>query len=154
LLLIAFTLFRPGFWMDMIHDPYESVPPAQFVEALGDADEDSTLRLQIAGVDAYGDRMTTYMTLPVPEGEAGQERLENLGMELLIEDDTATVDMVAYGSQAADLGFDFDQEIIEVLAPVDRWTKELMWIPAFLVFGLIVMLQRRRRDRTAATATA
>jgi TRAP-type uncharacterized transport system fused permease subunit len=153
LLLIAFTLFRPGFWMDMIHDPYQSMPPAQFVEALGAADEDSTLRLQIAGRDAYGDRMTTYMTLPVPDGDTGQERLDNLGMALLIEGDTAIVDMVDYGSQASDLGFDFDQEIIEVLAPVDRWTKELMWIPAFLVFGLVIMLQRRRRDNTAATAT-
>ncbi|CAO1667314.1 TRAP transporter, 4TM/12TM fusion protein [Halomonas sp. NYA30] len=154
LLLIAFTLFRPGFWMDMIHDPYESIPPAQFVEALGGVDEDSTLRLQIAGLDDYGDPMTTYMTLPVPEGETGQERLDNLGMELFIEDGTATVDMVTYGSQAAELGFDFDQEIIEVLAPVDRWTKELMWIPAFLLFGLIVLMQRRRRDNTQATATA
>lgn len=154
LLLIAFTLFRPGFWMDMIHDPYESIPPAQFVEALGGVDEDSTLRLQIAGLDGYGDPMTTYMTLPVPEGETGQERLDNLGMALLIEDGTATVDMVTYGSQAAELGFDFDQEIIEVLAPVDRWTKELMWIPAFLVFGLIVLMQRRRRDNTQAAATA
>nr|WP_198556125.1 TRAP transporter permease [Halomonas sp. MES3-P3E] len=154
LLLIAFTLFRPGFWMDMIHDPYESIPPAQFVEALGSVDEDSTLRLQIAGLDDYGDPMTTYMTLPVPEGETGQERLDNLGMELFIEDGTATVDMVTYGSQAAELGFDFDQEIIEVLAPVDRWTKELMWIPAFLLFGLIVLMQRRRRDNTQAAATA
>ncbi len=154
LLLIAFTLFRPGFWMDMIHDPYESIPPAQFVEALGNVDEDATLRLQIAGLDDYGDPMTTYMTLPVPDGETGQERLDNLGMELFIEDGTATVDMVTYGSQAAELGFDFDQEIIEVLAPVDRWTKELMWIPAFLIFGLIVLMQRRRRDNTQAAATA
>ncbi len=154
LLLIAFTLFRPGFWMDMIHDPYESIPPAQFVEALGDVDEDSTMRLQIAGLDDYGDPMTTYMTLPVPEGETGQERLVNLGMELFVEDGKAVVDMVAYGSQAANLGFDFDQEIIEILAPVDRWTKELMWIPAFLIFGLIVLMQRRRREKTSANAAA
>ena len=154
LLLIAFTLFRPGFWMDMIHDPYESMPPAQFVEAIGSADEDSTLRIQIAGLDAFGDPMTTYMTVPVPDGDSGQERLDNLGLELLIEGDKAIVDMVAFGSQASDLGFDFDQEIIEVLAPVDRWTKELMWIPAFLVFGLVILLQRRRRDNTAATAAA
>jgi len=154
LLLVAFTLFRPGFWMDMVHDPYKSVPPSQFVEALGNVDEDSTLRLQIEGVDAYGDPMTTYMTLPVPSGETGEERLENLGLELIVDEDRAVVDMVAYGSQAAEMGFDFDQEIIEVLAPVDRWTKELMWIPAFLVFGLIVMMQRRRRDRSVATASA
>ncbi|WP_075880743.1 TRAP transporter permease [Vreelandella massiliensis] len=154
LLLIAFTLFRPGFWMDMIHDPYESVPPAQIVEALGEVDDDSTLRLQISGEDDFGDPLTTYMTLPVPEGETGEERLANLGLELIIEDERVVVDMVTFGSRADDLGFDFDQEIIEVLAPVDRWTKELMWIPAFLVFGLIVMMQRRRRDRSAATASA
>jgi len=154
LLLVAFTLFRPGFWMDRIHDPYQSVPPSQFVEALGEVDEDASLRLQISGLDDYGDPMTTYMTLPVPEGESGEERLENLGLELIVEDDRAVVDMVAYGSQAADLGFDFDQEIIEVLAPVDRWTKELMWIPAFLVFGLIVVMQRRRRDRRIAASSS
>lgn len=154
LLLIAFTLFRPGFWMDMIHDPYESIPPAQFVEALGDVDEDSTLRLQIAGLDDYGDPMSTYMTLPVPDGETGQERLENLGLELFIEDGTAIIDMVTYGSQAAELGFDFDQEIIEVLAPVNRWTKEIMWIPAFLIFGLIVVMQRRRREKQLADESA
>ncbi|MEQ6888884.1 TRAP transporter permease [Halomonas sp. CS7] len=154
LLLVAFTLFRPGFWMDMIHDPYQDIPPAQFVETLGSVSDDTTLRLQIAGLDAYGDPMTTYMTLPVPEGETGEERLENLGLELFIEDERAVVDMVAYGSQAADMGFDFDQEIIQVLAPVDRWTKEWMWIPAFLVFGLVLMLQRRRRDRDAALAQA
>ncbi|MDR5897530.1 TRAP transporter permease [Halomonas vilamensis] len=154
LLLVAFTLFRPGFWMDMIHDPYESVPPAQFVQALGDVDDDATMRLQIAGTDAYGDPMTTYMTLPVPDGDTGEQRLENLGLELFFEDERAVVDMVAYGSQASDLGFDFDQEIIEVLAPVDRWTKELMWIPAFLVFGLIVMMQRRRRDSVTVATSA
>ncbi|APE30237.1 C4-dicarboxylate ABC transporter [Halomonas aestuarii] len=154
LLLVAFTLFRPGFWMDIIHDPYREIPPAQFVEALGSVSDETTLRLQIAGLDAYGDPMTTYMTLPVPEGADGQERLENLGLELLVQDGRAVVDMVAYGSQAADMGFDFDQEIIQVLAPVDRWTKEWMWIPAFLVFGLILMLQRRRRDREAALAQA
>ncbi|ATJ83984.1 TRAP-type uncharacterized transport system, fused permease component [Halomonas beimenensis] len=154
LLLVAFTLFRPGFWMDMIHDPYQDIPPAQFVEALGEVDEETTLRVQVSGLDAYGDPMTTYMTLPVPEGETGQERLENLGLELIIEEDRAVVDMVAFGSQAADLGFDFDQEIIQVQAPVDRWTKEWMWIPAFLVFGLVVMLQRRRREHGGDTVSA
>ncbi|WP_372373135.1 TRAP transporter permease [Vreelandella venusta] len=154
MLLVAFTLFRPGFWMDMIHDPYESVPPSQFVQTLGDVDEESTLRLQIRGEDDFGDPLTTYMVLPVPEGETGEERLENLGLELLIEDERAVIDMVAFGSTAADLGLDFDQEIIEVLAPVDRWIKELMWIPAFLVFGLIVVMQRRRRNNTSATASA
>jgi hypothetical protein len=143
--VVAFALFRPGFFMDMIHDPYRSTPPAEFVDTLGNMDDDSSLRVQISGLDDYGDPMSTYILVPVPEGDSGQERLDNLGLTLLTEDDEAIVDMVTYGSDAADLGFDFDQEIVEVLAPVDRWTKEWIWIPALGLFALIVMLQRRRR---------
>ena len=155
LLLVAFTLFRPGFFMDMIHDPYRSVPPSEFVQALGNVDENSTLRVQVAGLDDFGDPMTTYLQVPVPEGETGQERLDNMGLTLLADGDKTIVDMVAYGSEAADIGFDFDQEITEVLAPVERWAKEWMWIPAFLVFGFVVMLQRRRRSKNEShTATA
>lgn len=151
LLLVAFSLFRPGFWMDMIHDPYESIPPAQFVQALGEADRETPLRLKVRGEDAYGDEKVTYMTLPVPEGNTGEERLENLGLELLIEDDKAIVDMVTFGSEAQEMGFDFDQQIEEVLAPVSRWPKELIWFPALAVFGLVVLLQRRRRSHQQAT---
>ncbi|WP_404298574.1 TRAP transporter permease [Halomonas sp.] len=152
LLLVAFTLFRPGFWMDMIHDPYQQVPPAQFAQALGDVEEGSNLRVQIAGEDAFGDPLTTYVLVPVPDGDSDEERMENLGIELYVDGDQAMVDFVVFGSLAADLGFDFDQRIIEVSAPVDRWAKEWMWIPGFLVFGLVVMLQRRRREPDAGQA--
>ncbi|MBW6389926.1 TRAP transporter permease [Billgrantia antri] len=154
LLLVAFTLFRPGFWMDRIHDPYRSVPPQQFVEALGNVDEDSQLRVQIEGLNPYGEPMTTYIQVPVPRGDTAEERMQRLGLELLTEDDRTLVDFVEFGSTAEDLGFDFDQEIVEVLAPVDRWAKEWMWLPGFLVFGLVVLLQRRRRQRQPSTAQA
>lgn len=150
LLLVAFTLFRPGFWMDRIHDPYESVPPAEFAEALERVDQGSQLRVQIAGEDAFGEAITTYFLVPVPRGETGEERMERLGLELWVDGDRTIVDMVEFGSLAADIGFDFDQEIIEVLAPVDRWAKELMWIPGFLLFGLVVLLQRRRKQVAAS----
>lgn len=156
LLLVAFTLFRPGFWMDQIHDPYESVPPAQLADALERVDDGSSLRVQIAGEDAFGAPMSTYILVPVPSGETGQERLENLGIELYVDGDQTLVDFVEFGSPAAELGFDFDQEITEVLAPVNRWTKEWMWLPALGLFGLVVLMQRRRRrqepDDTMAKA--
>ncbi|CAN0586221.1 unnamed protein product, partial [Ectocarpus sp. 12 AP-2014] len=154
LLLVAFALFRPGFWMDRIHDPYESVPPAQFVEALGSVADGSNLRVQIAGENDYGDPMTTYILVPVPRGDTAEERMEALGMELWVDGDEATVDFVEFGSQAADLGFDFDQEILEVLAPVDRWTKEWIWIPALLVFAFVVLMQRRRRNNLPSDGAA
>ncbi|MCE8003404.1 TRAP transporter permease [Billgrantia ethanolica] len=155
LLLVAFTLFRPAYWMDRIHDPYQSIPPAEFAQAMGQVEDGSQLRVQIAGEDAFGDPMTTYLLVPVPRGDSAEERMERLGMELWVDGDQATVDFVEFGSLAADIGFDFDQEIIEVLAPVDRWAKEWMWIPGFLLFGLVVLLQRRRKlQQPSSTAHA
>ncbi|MDP9939335.1 TRAP transporter permease [Ectopseudomonas alcaliphila] len=145
LLLVAFTLFRPGFWMDMLHDPYQEVPPAQLAQALDGVEDGSSLRLQVLGENAVGDPREFTLLLPVPDGASGEERLEKLGLNLYEEGDKVLVDSVTFGSMAADAGLEFDQQILSVRAPTDRWMKELMWIPGFLLFGLIVLLQRRRQ---------
>ncbi|MBA4245421.1 MAG: C4-dicarboxylate ABC transporter, partial [Pseudomonas sp.] len=150
LLLVAFTLFRPGFWMDMLHDPYQEVPPAQLAQALGEVSEDSQLRLRVRGEDALGDPRTFTLLLPIPDGATGEERLSKLGLTLMEEGDKVLVDSVAFGSPAAEAGLEFDQQILSVKAPTDRWVKELMWIPGFLLFGLIVLLQRRRQKAQVA----
>ena len=145
LLLVAFTLFRPGFWMDMLHDPYQEVPPAELAQALDGVEDGSSLRLQVLGENAVGDPREFTLLLPVPDGASGEERLQKLGLNLYEEGDKVLVDSVTFGSMAADAGLEFDQQILSVLAPTDRWMKELMWIPGFLLFGLIVLLQRRRQ---------
>ncbi|PZP87933.1 MAG: C4-dicarboxylate ABC transporter [Ectopseudomonas oleovorans] len=150
LLLVAFTLFRPGFWMDMLHDPYQEVPPAELAQALDGVEDGSSLRLRILGENAVGDPREFTVLLPVPDGASGQTRLEKLGLNLYEEGDKVLVDSVTFGSLAADAGLEFDQQILSVRAPTDRWMKELMWIPGFLLFGLVVLLQRRRQVAQAA----
>ena len=126
LLLIAFSLFRPGFWMDMLHDPYRAVPPAELARALGEVEADSNLRLRIQGEDDLGDPRTFTVLLPVPAGATGEERLGKLGLQLYEQDGKTLIDNVAFGSPAATMGLEFDQEILAVRAPTDRWRKELM----------------------------
>lgn len=150
LLLVAFTLFRPGFWMDMLHDPYQDVPPAQMAQALDGVEDGSALRLRILGENAVGDPREFTVLLPVPDGASGEERLQKLGLALYEEGDKVLVDNVTFGSLAADAGLEFDQQILNVRAPTDRWMKELMWIPGLALFGLIVLLQRRRMVAQAA----
>lgn len=146
LLLVAFTLFRPGFWMDLIHDPYQEIPPAQLVEALGNVEEDSQLRLRVLGEDAVGDAREFVLLLAIPDGASGEEKLEKIGLMTYEQDGKLLVDSVTFGSPAAEAGLEFDQQILSVRAPTDRWPKEFMWIPGLLLFGLIVWMQRRRRQ--------
>uniref|UniRef100_UPI0005A60B8F DUF3394 domain-containing protein n=1 Tax=Aeromonas simiae TaxID=218936 RepID=UPI0005A60B8F len=145
LLLVAFTLFRPGFWMDMIHDPYRNTAPAELAQTMGQVEADSTLRLRIEGEDAVGKLHRFTVLLPVPDGESGERRLEHLGITLYEQDGKTLIDNVAFGSTAADLGLEFDQQILSVQAPTERWRKELMWLPGLLLLGGIVLLQRRRQ---------
>ncbi|MDX1266864.1 MAG: DUF3394 domain-containing protein, partial [Oceanisphaera sp.] len=153
LLLVAFTLFRPGFWMDMLHDPYREVPPAQLEQVIGEIDAESKLRLRILGVDAVGDPKEFSLLLPVPAGDSGAERLQKLGLMLYEDNGKVLIDSVTFASPAADAGLDFDQQILVVRAPTERWVKELMWIPGFLLLGLVVWLQRRRQKPLPATAS-
>ncbi|MUT70894.1 TRAP transporter permease [Stutzerimonas frequens] len=144
LLLVAFTLFRPGFWMDIIHDPYRDIEPTELVQALERVGEDSQLRLRVLGEDDVGDPREFVVLLAIPDGESGEEKLEKIGLMTYVEEGKVLVDSVTFGSPAAEAGLEFDQQILRVRAPTDRWPKEFMWIPGFLLFGLIVWLQRRR----------
>ncbi|WP_370312303.1 TRAP transporter permease [Sagittula sp.] len=145
LLLIAFTFFRPGFWMDMVAPPFAQVEPARFEQALGDAQPGTEMRLTVNGLNAVGDPVTFTAPLTVPEGETGADRLMATGIETIDRDGSVIIDNVAFDSPAQQVGLDWDQEIVEVLAPQSQPSKYLMYLPALLVLALVVWLQRRRR---------
>ncbi|AUU22610.1 TRAP transporter permease [Aeromonas caviae] len=147
LLLVAFTLFRPGFWMDLLHDPYRDTAPAELVQTMGQVEAESTLRLRMEGEDAVGKLRRFTVLLPVPDGASGEDRLAKLGIQTYEQEGKILIDTVTFGSQAADLGLEMDQQILSVKAPTERWPKELMWLPGFLLFGAVVWLQRRRVAR-------
>ncbi|EKB26186.1 TRAP transporter permease [Aeromonas dhakensis] len=147
LLLVAFTLFRPGFWMDMLHDPYRDAAPAELAQTMGQVEAESTLRLRMEGEDAVGKLRRFTVLLPVPDGASGEDRLTKLGIQTYEQDGKILIDSVTFGSQAAELGLEMDQQILSVKAPTERWAKELMWLPGFLLFGAVIWLQRRRQAR-------
>ncbi|SPJ32780.1 TRAP transporter permease [Kushneria phyllosphaerae] len=153
LLLVAFTLFRPGFWQDMIVPPFEKMPPAQIAQAYGELEDGQSMRVTVEGLDDYGAPMRLVIEVPAVEGDNGQARLENLGLSLREDGDTTLVDTVGWGSQASELGLDMDQTIVSVELPRERFAKEWLWIPALLVLALIVYWQRRRQTNHTESAT-
>jgi TRAP transporter 4TM/12TM fusion protein len=154
LLLIAFTLFRPGFWMDLIVPPYDWQPPGTMVQALGEAEVGQEFRARIDGLDEFGEPITFTALVPVMEGETGEDRLQAFGLLIFEDGDKIIVDGTEYNSKAADAGFDFDQTITEIGVPTDQPPKELMWIPALVLLVLIAFMQRRRDAQAPAEAAA
>jgi TRAP transporter 4TM/12TM fusion protein len=154
LLLVAFTLFRPGFWMDRIVPPYQEVAPTELAAVAGELDVGAELKLGIEGFDMVGNPRQFVAVLLLGDGESGDERIANAGLELVENDGDVVIDAVAFGSNAETAGLDFDQKIVSVLAPSDQPWKGWMIFPALLVLGLIVWIQRRRRAVNSPVAAA
>ncbi len=150
LLLIAFTLFRPGFFWDKMFPPYIEKPGAQLVEIIEEMEPGSMLRLNIGGEDMDGNTYKKAMMLPVGSAETGLERLTEIGFETRVEDGKMLVDNVVFSSNAQKMGIDFDQEILTLKIPSDRMPKQLMFIPAMALLAMVYMLQKRRRDALEA----
>jgi len=145
LLLIAFTLFRPGFWLDQLFPPFHSVPPTEIMKVAGEAPADGKLRVVIAGENISGKMVVKTVELPLgPPGDGAQRLKQAAGLEFRNEDGKMLVDNVEFGSFAEKQKIDFDWELREVLVPAERMPKEVFYIPALLLLGLIVFLQRRR----------
>ncbi|WP_321365418.1 TRAP transporter permease [uncultured Celeribacter sp.] len=151
LLLVAFTLFRPGFFMDMIQSPYHDIAPTAVEEALAEAPAGSQLRVVVTGPDFDTlEEKELHLALIVPEQEGGAARLDTLGLMLMPEGETMIMDEPMFGTDLSDklASFDFygDEPVrlTAVQAPADQLPKELMFIPALILLGFVTVLQRGR----------
>ena len=151
LLLVTFTLFRPGFFWDKVYPPFEEKPGTQLVQIVENLEPGSMLRLKIKGENMKGKEFTKAMMLSVGNAKSGIERLSEIGFEVRTEDEKVLVDNVMFGSNAEKMGVDFDQEVILVQMPSKRPPKQLLYFPALGLLALIYVLQKRRRDGFAAT---
>ncbi|MGR3446176.1 MAG: TRAP transporter permease [Paracoccus sp. (in: a-proteobacteria)] len=151
LLLVAFAIFRPGFFMDYIYPPYDDLPPTEFAQALQDSPVGDPLRLRVAGLNDVGDPVEFTALLEVPQGATGEERMQALGIETIRNGDEVVIDNVAFDSPAQAAGLDWDQKILLVRAAAPAPSKYWIYIPALLILALVVWLQRRRIEPDEST---
>ena len=147
LLLITFTLFRPGFFMDMIYDPLVKVDANRIYEIAELQPKNGLLRVHVLGETLEGDEVDKVVMLPVGKPGPGQQRLLNAaGLELRQEDNKMFVDNIVFGSAANKQGIDFDWEVVDVQKKADRPDKRWFYIPAILLLIFVWKTQARRRD--------
>ena len=154
LLLIAFTMFRPGFWMDMIEPEFERMPPGAFTEVIEAAPAGGFARLQVEGIDMRGREIRKVVMLPVGDAAPAAQRLQRAGLMVMEMGEQVQITNVEFGSPAERFGLDFGYNITAILVPADRPAKEWLFVPALVLLGLVAWLQRRRRPAEPAPARA
>ncbi|MHA1166057.1 MAG: TRAP transporter permease [Alphaproteobacteria bacterium] len=151
LCLVAFALFRPGYFLDEWKEPFELRETAQVLDLAKDAEADGVVRIQVKGEDqSTGKLIITSVELPLgaKEGDGPTRLLKNAGIEFLVENGKTTVDNVEFGKFAQKKGIDLDWEVTKLEVPAERPPKELFYIPAILLLMLVCFLQIRRRRVT------
>ncbi|PID66534.1 MAG: C4-dicarboxylate ABC transporter [Gammaproteobacteria bacterium] len=147
LLLIAFTLFRPGYFMEKISPSYIEVKPTHFISSLDKTASGRDMMIEVNGQNDVGDQITFFVPLAVV-GNNGTERLQHTGLSLRQDGDKVFIDNVAFDSPAQKAGLDWDQEILAVKLPkTDYLPKELLFIPALIALFLIAIIQVKRRQK-------
>jgi TRAP transporter 4TM/12TM fusion protein len=149
LLVICFTLFRPGYWLDQLQAPFADRPATQLVEIAQSVPQGLTLRFRVKSQSRAGDEVEKVVRLTMHSGKTGAERLAKSGLIVSSSDGKVMVQRVVFGSSAAKYGLAAGDEVETVLVPAHRPSRYWFALPALLLLAGVVLLQRRRLPRLA-----
>src|SRR6266851_3708497 len=152
LLLICFTLFRPGYWLDRLQAPFDTRPASDIVSVADTIPRGSTLRFRVLSQSRAGEDVEKLVRLTMRSGNTATERLQRSGLSLSTLGDKVTISLVSFGSEAAKYGLAPGDEIKAVLVPAHRASRYWFAIPALLLLAGIILLQRRRHQFKLAVA--
>ncbi|MDO5289441.1 MAG: TRAP transporter permease [Pseudomonadota bacterium] len=152
LLLVCFTLFRPGFWMDMVQPPFEYIKGDAMTQAIEQAPPNTSKRVWVQGMSLEGKDVRRGVLLPLgPQGSL-RERMAHSGLTVMQTGDSYQIAAVRFGSTAEKLGLEQSFEITGVEMPTDRPAKEWFYLPALALLALVMGVQWRRMRQTPSGA--
>ncbi|MGJ8648645.1 MAG: TRAP transporter permease [Marinomonas colpomeniae] len=153
LLLIAFSIFRPDFWVNQMVEPHRYMALSEYLEQEERVPVGTPLRIHVEEDSYSGEKdISIHMLIAREQGSASDVIMAS-GLNLYQEDERIEVDSVDIGSDAYEAGF----EAFQVLVGVDVDNKQpstvFVYLPCVLLIVLIALSQRRRqRKREALTA--
>ena len=156
LLLVAFMLFRPGYFWDKIDPPFKDMPGAQIFQIADTMEPGESLRFVVEGETLEGIKRAYTFLLPLAYGDSGKERVNNTGLQLDDLFGDMEVAMVMPGI-SNDRAINKQVEAIKVAGVDSGWIitsiqakrktlpKQIVFIPALLLIGIVGTMQLRRR---------
>ena len=161
LLLIAFSLFRPGYFLDKVIPPFDVHEPGVVYEIIDNVTPNGTLTMVVSGPDFDSGEIEST-TILVSLGDVGEaaDRLSNAGLSVTVEDGRALIEEPFPGTPFFEsLGKSFDYyadepvQISELRQRADRIAKEIVYILSVALLAIVIVSQRRRaKAEQGATA--
>lgn len=147
LLLVAFTLLRPGFFWDRWFPELDYKPASELLSVVEEMQPGKHLRLVVKGTKMDGSEVTRAVMVAIGNEPTAQERLQAIGLNVMASGDKVRIGMVSFGSAAEKALIKFGDEIVSVPVENKRPDKQWMFVPAFVLLALIWYAQRRRVRR-------
>ena len=156
LLLVAFTLFIPSFWLDRVQAPFEQKSPTMLAQMVDKLEPGERLRFVVQG-PSFTTGEPTSLTISHVAGpsDPSSKRLEGDGLIMQPEQDRLFLDEPVFGSKFQEQLKNFDfyldnrVEITEVMVAADRLPKQIFYLPAIFLLLIVIVLQRRRQTKPA-----
>jgi len=156
LLLVAFTLFVPGFWLDRVQPAFEQKSPTALSQMVDQLEAGDRIRFVVKGPSfTTGEPTSLTVSHMAAPSDPGTDRLAHDGLMMLPENDRLFLDEPVFGSkfQAQLKNFDFyldnRVEVTEVMVAAKRLPKQIFYLPAIFLLLIVIVLQRRRQTKPA-----
>lgn len=154
LLLIAFTLVRPGYWIDQIQEPWSSLAISEVT--LDQANLNGQVRLTIEGPDFDNPDQLTQLVLLIQADSTNtlSSALDKAGVLARSEQASILLDEPFPGTenfqtmQRFDFYGDTPVEIADIaMEQTNRLTKQWMYLPALFLLLIVGWSQRTRHSK-------
>jgi len=151
LLLVAFTLLRPDFWMDLLYERYDQRAPTELLQLAEQAPDQGRLMLVVEGIDLNGDDVRKTVSLRLDAPGPGRERLAAAGLQVTTLGQEVRIGTVRFGSAAKRVGLEPGYKLVAIDVPANRPNPAWFYVPALVLLAGVYLVQRRRRDGGAAS---
>ena len=156
MLFVAFMFFRPGYFWDKVDPPYENISGQELFTVAESMSEGESIRFVVEGETIEGVERSYTFLLPLADGATGRERVNNTGLQIDDLFGDMEVAMVLPGisnSRAINkqvesikvAGVDSGWIITSVLQERETMPKQIVYIPAILLIGMVGFVQLRRK---------
>ena len=156
MLVVAFMFFRPGYFWDKVDPPYENISGQELFKVADTMSEGEPIRFVVEGETIEGVVRSYTFLLPLADGQTGRERVNNTGLQIDDLFGDMEVAMVLPGisnSRAINkqvesikvAGVDSGWIITSVLKERETRPKQIVYIPAIFLIGMVGWVQLRRK---------